>query len=73
MALKQIYVTPTEKAGRRAILTEKHPDHPDGEVFLHGHGPDDDSKPVKVAATQRILDAIHAGYLVETTAAGKEK
>jgi len=54
-----IKVKATNDAGRVAIW-EKHPSHPNGEVFVSGNG-----KTVEVANTVAVRNAIRTGALVE--------
>lgn len=71
-----IYVKPTTKNGNRAILHEFDDRHPNGEAFLRGYADAErleKENAVEVFPTGRIKDAIHAGYLVETTKTGKLK
>ena len=46
---------------KRIALWERHPDHPHGEVSIHG------DKVVEVAETSAVRDAIRDGKLVEVT------
>lgn len=70
---KFIYVMPTDKAGDRVVLFERHADHPGGEAFVRGYSDADKRKAKRVAHTGAVRDAIHAGLLIETTKAGKPK
>lgn len=48
------------KTENKVALWERHPDHPNGEVFVTGNG-----EAVKVANTVAVRDAIRRGALVE--------
>lgn len=73
MADSTIYVKPTSKAENRVILFEQDARHPGGEAFLRGYVDESAADVKEVFPTKRVRDAIHEGYLVETTKAGKEK
>jgi len=56
------------KQDKKVVLYERHPDHPNGEVFIHGN-----DTVHKVAETTLVKQRIHEGLLVEVTASGKPK
>lgn len=66
MATETIFVKAADESGRVA-LWEKHPSHPDGEVFIAG------TAVVEVAKTPDVLERLSRGVLVEVTKTGKEK
>lgn len=73
----------------RVVLSERHPDHPGGEVFIAGqyrNKLNKDGSPamsggeavrelnvVEVAKTPRVLAALHSGALVEAKSAPAAK
>jgi hypothetical protein len=48
-----------EGKGNPVALWEKHPAHPNGEVFVSGN------RPVRVARTERVVEKLRAEELVE--------
>lgn len=67
MATKTIKVQAV-KQDKKVVLFEVHPDHPDGEVFIHGN-----DTIHEVAETTLVKQRIHDGLLQEVTASGKPK
>ncbi len=57
--LEKILVEPAETDGR-VILWERHPQHPDGEIYLTA---DEGAEPVEVARTEGVNEAIREGRL----------
>lgn len=62
MSVKTIKVqaSPEMQAVRTVVLFERHPDHPNGEVFISGN-----DTIHAVAPTKAVRDKIHAGQLIE--------
>lgn len=70
MAAKTIKVRASEQAqaAKTVVLYERHPDHPDGEIFISGN-----DTVHTVAPTAAVRQKLHDGLLVEVAAATKTK
>jgi len=64
MAVTYVWVLPAD--GKRVALTERHPDHPDGEAWVAGDelDPEKAKIPVKVALTDAVRAALNRGILL---------
>jgi hypothetical protein len=67
MATKTIKVQ-AAKQDKKVVLFERHPDHPGGEIFIHGN-----DTVHEVAHTAAVKKAIHEGTLVEAGKAADDK
>jgi hypothetical protein len=66
MATKTIKVQAVNQ-DKKVVLYERHPGHPDGEVFIHGN-----DTVHEVANTALVKQKIHEGLLVEAGKADKK-
>ena len=64
--LIKVQASQAEQETRRVVLFERHPDHPNGELFISGNDTIHSAAPTKA-----VLDKLHSGQLVEIGAKAK--